>query len=168
MRQFRNACKVNPYTRWLQPKQLLAKDARYLSLPLSWTVSLAERGIVSITPGEIIGFEVQVSVRRILLLCVDYAAAGEPRAKKRRKSDLSAFRRMARARSALPGATENNRYAELGITVTSTPDSASPTEALLRSFLFSLRQTKRYAPTTVCCKNRPHEALALPDSWRLS
>lgn len=71
-RLYRQACRDNPYTRWLQPKQLLAKETRSLELPLSWTVEVEGRGKVSITPDDIIGFDVSGSTRRVLFVSVDH------------------------------------------------------------------------------------------------
>ena len=72
MRRFRQACRENFYTQWLQPKQVLSKEFRdTLRPPLSWAVEVPRRGIVSTTPDATIGFAVKGSTRRILLLCVD-------------------------------------------------------------------------------------------------
>lgn len=72
VRLFRHDCKHYPDTSWLPAKQLLRKEHRDLHLPLSWTVTIPERGVVSITPDEIIGFKVDGSSSRILLLCGDH------------------------------------------------------------------------------------------------
>lgn len=73
-RLYRAACRENSYTRWLQPKQLLTEEARSLELPLSWTVEVEGRGKVSITPDDILGFDVSGSTRRVLFLSVDYGS----------------------------------------------------------------------------------------------
>jgi hypothetical protein len=71
IRRFRDACRENPYTRWLQPKQILRPEYKELALPLSSTVIIGEHTI-SVTPNEIIGFKVSGSSTRILLIGVDY------------------------------------------------------------------------------------------------
>src|SRR5581483_2624372 len=72
--RFRRACQENQYTRWIQPKKLLSKEAQSSTLPLSWTVRLAVHGDVSITPDAILGFKVLGCTARALLLSIDYGA----------------------------------------------------------------------------------------------
>jgi hypothetical protein len=70
--RFRNGCKANAYTKWIPEKLLLRKECRHLKLPLSWNVSVPGGHRVSMTPDEIIGFKVEGSITRILLLCGDH------------------------------------------------------------------------------------------------
>lgn len=71
-RLFRQACQNNPYVRWLPPREIVSSEARELPLPLSWTVALSSGRMVSITPDEILGFDVDGSISRLLLLSIDY------------------------------------------------------------------------------------------------